>query len=850
MLLIRDQMMKKMKKEKNKKKILKILSFAKEIQQIGKEELRNSLYIRKIKGCREPIFKFRLNTNERVLFMFGSDIEDLREEYKNAIVLIDYCNHDSQILKARRIESINANNISEEDLKIEIWTSEDEFDNEIDALYKNYRFCVNQEMNIVISDQFMKYLIEDDSEEYLYYLNDEQYECLKNSTLATIVKGSAGSGKTTILLHKLGMLAGDKLKVGYFTYTSYLRDRAENIYSKYWKYDKSKIYFYSLIDFLLRTTGISMDRVVTLNKFKQWYINTVGRFYKFHYIDVWTEIKGIIKGCMGINWIRDRAILVEFLDVRITEFFEKKGYIKKHSGRWILHTQKSLNEIKEELYREGYKDEREIIVIENLKKYFYRHHNLIDTTKSGLDEEYYLELPEDYSIFSYEDRKEIYQIYLKYNEWLKESNLFDEDDLALIVIEKIKKNEIEKFDFLLVDEIQDLSEVEIYALFNLVKNKENIIAAGDVHQIINPTFFSFGRVANYFSCIDVNFKEFCLKKNYRSQEQIVELANKMCEFRKKYIGALSDDILEVSIRSGEKPWIVPLDKDNLEKAVEFVSTNKSSVLIVEDEDTKNKIASKYNILEKIFTVHEAKGLEFNYVICINLISKHEDVWTDILSGLAKRISKYRYFFNLFYVAITRCKRWLIIMEGNPYIDIIEALKGYIWYSEVLEIDEKMLEISSIEERYQYARMLEQKELLKEAISAYEKLGSEKDVLRCRIKLQAEATGYETAGDRLLEIEEFEEAAKYYFKALCYEKMIKAKILAGNYIDREDILKEDMNEYNITWSGLLSKFDNREIIQLYHKYFRGKCEKIKNLFNDIDFYIDYSAEMLKMLEGGE
>ena len=77
-------------------------------------------------------------------------------------------------------------------------------------------------------------------------------------------------------------------------------------------------------------------------------------------------------------------------------------------------------------------------------------------------EEYY-SLSRKYSVLEKEQKDEIYKIAVRYEEWKNEENLYDIDDLA----HKNTGADTEKFDFILVDEVQDLTETEIYFLFSL-----------------------------------------------------------------------------------------------------------------------------------------------------------------------------------------------------------------------------------------------------------------------------------------------------------------------------------------------------------------------------------------------
>ena len=59
-------------------------------------------------------------------------------------------------------------------------------------------------------------------------------------------------------------------------------------------------------------------------------------------------------------------------------------------------------------------------------------------------------------------------------------------------------NDVSKVDMVVVDEIQDYSELQISLMKRMVNNESEFIMAGDTHQIINPTSFSERRMQIFF----------------------------------------------------------------------------------------------------------------------------------------------------------------------------------------------------------------------------------------------------------------------------------------------------------------------------------------------------------------
>ena len=313
-----------------------------------------------------------------------------------------------------------------------------------------------------------------------------------------------------------------------------------------------------------------------------------------------------------------------------------------------------------------------------------------DLNISLISLEEYKKLSKKYSVLDENLKTEIYKIALKYEEWKEKNDLYDVNDLAVMGIKSRKK-----FDFVLVDEVQDLTETEIFFLTTLVKNPENIVFAGDIHQMVNFNSFSFDRLKNLYYKNKINYSFSILTKNYRSSEEIVKLANYLTDLRKKYIGNLGmDDYKEGAVSEEGNIELSSVNSSIMEKYQKDVN----SAIVVSDDEERNRIFDTYGIKHRIFTVEEIKGLEYKNIICCNLITKNLWAWKKILSGNVKQDQRYRKYFNLFYVGITRARKNLIIMEDCLEDNILlKNIKSFINIenSEKQSIKEKTGELENI-----------------------------------------------------------------------------------------------------------------------------------------------------------
>ena len=115
---------------------------------------------------------------------------------------------------------------------------------DLDTIYSGINSKIVYE---ITSDENLLEFIQNEDEYTYYYLNDEQYEIL-NCEFPLFLKGSAGSGKTTVAIRKtMELEERQDLKVGYITFTQPLKEKAHEMYEKF-RYPgcEKMVEFYSL----------------------------------------------------------------------------------------------------------------------------------------------------------------------------------------------------------------------------------------------------------------------------------------------------------------------------------------------------------------------------------------------------------------------------------------------------------------------------------------------------------------------------------------------------------------------------------------------------------------------------
>lgn len=127
----------------------------------------------------------------------------------------------------------------------------------------------------------------------------------------------------------------------------------------------------------------------------------------------------------------------------------------------------------------------------------------------------------------------------EYSEELAKNGLYDYDDMILMAIDLLKKddekryNAQERFQYILLDEYQDTNDAQAQLVALLTDNpsnegQPNIMAVGDDDQAIYG--FQGANTSNFFD-YDAKYhpKHILLNQNYRSSAEILELAHNVIE---------------------------------------------------------------------------------------------------------------------------------------------------------------------------------------------------------------------------------------------------------------------------------------------------------------------------------
>ncbi|MGI1822051.1 UvrD-helicase domain-containing protein [Exiguobacterium sp. TRN 1102] len=788
-------------------------------------KLPAGLDFKKIQALDKVIYKFRVNSGDRILCARSEDLySQFHEEDQNALVLLEYCTHDTQIRVAKAKDFSNQAHLDASVLPVEILKPNLPSYLVNYSLSTSYSFIKDFEID-------SKELFNIFGDEAVFYCLDENQKAIVQSEQKTqFIFGSAGSGKTTLSIYRILQLLNNMdeefIKIAHFTYSSKLKQQTEALFMKIAtkmsvlseKELKKRVNFYTVEEYIEKTHS-DKTRLVTFEIFKDWYVKQKN-LPKLDLLALWKERRGILQGSLGTRWQYELEIPI------IQEGYELLKQLESES--LISFSEKELTfTIRSEFVNIQKKLQHEPIFLDKLKKQMITSLNakLIDIP--SLSKENYFKLKNRDSIFTLEERKKAITIYEKFDIYITHLNKLDYFEEGALIREVLER-EVSPFDYILIDEVQDLTELQFYFLLQKIDSTENLFVCGDLHQTINPTYFNVGRIQSLYRFVSGNdmIENKILDCNYRSSENIVNFANELSQFRREVFSTNHEwDYIEIPQRSATKPPY--LFKGEVDNIFEHIQDKGYVYVIVVNEQNKEKLLARYPYLEsRVMTVSEAKGIENKHIITYNVFSSYVEEWRNIFLKkdykLKLNTELYRYYFNIVYVAITRARDVLGMIEDNLTYDLERWLSQHM---EIMtEFDEDALDLakqSSPSDLLKSAIQLENNENFAQATATYRLIQNtmlaveaSKGIARCNIKEECQRTkDYLVCGRTLVTHEEYEQAIPYLKRANDELFLLKAIL----NIDQEKnllLINEELRNFVGNPLVFLNELGEIELISRY------------------------------------
>ena len=497
---------------------------------------------------------------------------------------------------------------------------------------------------INIDDEVLQTVLKENSSEYMKNIvntiqREQNIVIRDDKTNNLIVQGIAGSGKTSVALHRIAYLL---YKLEYLNSNNVLIFSPNNIFKEY-------------IGNVLPELGEDNTLITTFHEFASTYIKEyyrvepysefLARYYKNEY-----QNNDLIKYKLSDNIIpilENYAKTITNLTRFINDITYKEQIISKEELNDLLKNRYNkfnlfdrFDYIAEKInnrYYSGKKQEKvrlKSLLLKNINTTT----NMKDVYKSFYDSQEFLN---------------DYNGYFNRNENIKNLNkkVLNYEDSTLFIYLKFLLTSIPyrvSTKLVVIDEAQDYTLLQ-YKIIKLLFRNTDFTILGDVNQTINP-FYKYDNLNILENIFDGISKYVELNKTYRSSPEIIEYSNKILDLKHSSAVRRNNNI---PIKTYDK-----LDYNLLINKINELKYKYNSVAIITksiDEaqivygNIKNDInivdidTDKFNKKFLIIPAYASKGLEFDSVIIINNFDK----------------DKY-----LYYVAVTRSQHELIIFNNK------------------------------------------------------------------------------------------------------------------------------------------------------------------------------------------
>ena len=299
------------------------------------------------------------------------------------------------------------------------------------------------------------------------------------------------------------------------------------------------------------------------------------------------------------------------------------------------------------------------------------------------------------SIFGDTQRERVYDLFERWCKYLESTGLYDANLLA----HAYQKRPLPTYDFIVVDEVQDFTNVQLWLVLQCLRQAGDFLLCGDANQIVHPNFFSWSKLKSLFfenrGLAGSGETLAILHANYRNSPLVTAVANRILKLKHARFGSVDRESNHLVTSQGAQAGELVMLEDSASVRTELdARTGRSTrfaVIVMHNED--KVAAAEVFSTPLVFSIQEAKGLEYDNIILFNLVDGEEKAFRDIASGVNaasldadtldyarakdkndKSLEIYKFYINSLYVAVTRAVKSLYIVEKrieHPVLTLLD-----------------------------------------------------------------------------------------------------------------------------------------------------------------------------------
>lgn len=311
-----------------------------------------------------------------------------------------------------------------------------------------------------------------------------------------------------------------------------------------------------------------------------------------------------------------------------------------------------------------------------------------------LERDDYLALGIRQSIYARDERERVYDLFVKYLDHLKEANRHDVNILS----SEYQSLVAPTWDFVVVDEVQDFTTVQLDLVLRTLKEPCDFILCGDANQIVHPNFFSWSALKRHFyERTDAEAPAELMRvlnTNYRNSQQVTEAANRILRLKHARFGSVDKESNHLVVSNADQQGSVVLlaDEPTLTRELDDKTHDSTHfAVIVMHAEQRWKARERFRT-PLVFSIQEAKGLEYDNVILFDFVSGDEKRFGEIVRDVSpdqvqqgdlrfgrardksdRSLEVFKFHINALYVAVTRAVGNVYLVESKPEQRLFDLL---------------------------------------------------------------------------------------------------------------------------------------------------------------------------------
>ncbi len=490
-----------------------------------------------------------------------------------------------------------------------------------------------------ISDSLLQEVLAEESSDKMKNIvntiQEEQNKVIRNTEDKNlIVEGIAGSGKTSVALHRIAFLL---YRIPNLTSGNVVVFTPNKVFSEYIsnvlpELGEDNTYDMTFYDLLCQNINEYKDIEDFTGFISRYYKGNVTNYDMIKYKqsdDIIKDIDNYIASLLDNVCFMDNLTFDNFIEVDKEEI---NTMLKYKYNRFPLFER--VKEIAKRIASNNYEGS-----IKNASAIMKK---LKDIINIKLDLKYIINDFYSSDFFKYKDK-------------LSDKYLFYEDACIFLYIKSLLVgfNTNHVIREIVIDEAQDYNKLQ-YLIIKKTFKTSNYTILGDTNQTINP-YYKYDSLEELTSIFDSS-KYITLTKTYRSTGKIIDYTNKILGLN--HVTAIrNDNASDIIFRNnvGKDDFIRDIEYlKNISKSIAIITKNDSEASYVYDllkDDCSAALIDGFSHIKRdlvIVPAYVVKGLEFDSVI----------IYTDVDNKYSND-DKY-----LFYVACTRAQHNLIVYNND------------------------------------------------------------------------------------------------------------------------------------------------------------------------------------------